>query len=88
MWIAENSDTTLAMIKNINDRRKGKNVNTFDFSTLYTKIPLEDLKMKLKKVVDKAFKGGQNQYVIITKYQANWSNKKNKDTLEIALAPI
>ena len=35
----------------------------------------------LKKVVDKAFKGGQNQYVNITKYQANWSNKKNKENI-------
>ena len=33
MWIAENSDTTLAMIKNINDRRKGKNVNTSIYSS-------------------------------------------------------
>ena len=50
-WIAENSQAILEHIQHINNNKRARNIQTFDFSTLYTKIPLTDLKEKLKKVV-------------------------------------
>ena len=46
------------------------------FSTLYTNIPLEDLKKKLKKNVEKAFKGGNNQYIRVAQRDAGWCHQK------------
>ena len=46
----------------------------FDFSTLYTKISQEDLKTKLMCIVEKAFKGGQNQFIRVNEKSASWTN--------------
>jgi len=81
MWIAENSQSTLEMISSVNKRKNARNVSTHDFSTLYTNIPLDDLKIKLKNIIDKAFKGGQKQHVLVSKYNATWHGKTVKDNV-------
>ena len=51
----------------------------FDFSALYTKIPLDDLKEKLKQIVNKAFKGGHNKYNQITaRLQGGFTARRTK----------
>ena len=70
MWVADNSNSLLNRIKSINKRGTARNIATFDFSTLYTKLPLEDLIDNLKQVTDTAFKGGTNQYISIRKNSA------------------
>ena len=55
-------------------------MKTFDFSTLYTKIPLDDLKEKLNEIVDKAFKGGHNKYIQITSKTARWFHSKKNES--------
>ena len=42
-------------------------LSTFNFSTLYTKIPHDKLLHILYKVVDFVFKGGSRDYIIINK---------------------
>ena len=79
MWIADNSKKFLEDIHIVNRRKSARNIATYDFSTLYTKLPPEDLKSTLKRVVDKAFKGGRNQFISISNNSAKWSNKE-KDT--------
>ena len=78
-WIVENNARFLELIENINIRKAAKSIETFDFSTLYTKIPLSDLKEKLKAVVDKAFKGGTNQYIRVSNNFATWNNSQKGD---------
>ena len=68
-WIIENNAQVLEDIKLINSKRNARNIKTFDFSTLYIKIPLDDLKEKLKEIVDKAFKGGHNKYIQLARLQ-------------------
>ena len=81
-WIIENSDQVLQDIKEINARKGARNIANYDFSTLYTKIPQTDLKEKLKAVVDKGFKGGQNQFITFNKKSARWGGEEvNKDTV-------
>ena len=79
-WIVDNNKLVLEDINYINTKHNAKTVQTFDFSTLYTKIPLKDLKEKLKYIVDKAFKGGTNQFIQLTQQEARWHNSKKKDT--------
>ena len=78
MWVADNSRNTLKMINETNKKKNARNVSTHDFSTLYTKIPLLDLKTKLKAVIDKAFKGGQRQHILVNEYNATWYGKSNR----------
>ena len=73
-WIVENNEVVLENINRINSKNRGRNIECFDFSTLYTKIDPDDLKDKLKEIVGKAYKGGQNQYLRVSKNHARWSN--------------
>ena len=73
-WIIENNMKLLDIMYRISMKKRARNFEGFDFSTLYTKISLADLKEKLKAVVAKAFKGGSNQYIRVTDKSACWSN--------------
>ena len=62
------------MYKQNRQKKSAKQISTFDFSTLYTKIPHNKLLDILYKVVDFVFKG---DYKIINKQGcASWSSKK------------
>jgi hypothetical protein len=83
MWIAQNNQETLKYTESVNKRKSAKDIDTFDFSTLYTKINLEDLKDKLKITVDHVFKGGCSQKIRVDDNEAEWeksqrSRKKGK----------
>ena len=76
-WVIQNNSLPLECIKKINKRKNAKQISTFDFSTLYTKIPHDKLLDILNKVVDFVFKGGTRDYIIINKQGcASWSSKK------------
>ena len=62
-------------IDKINKRNDVKQISTFDFSTLYTKLPHD--KLNCLKVVDFMFKGGTKDYIVINKQDcASRSAKK------------
>ena len=67
-------------MEHISSTQNAHSIQTFDFSTLYTKIPLEELKDKLKKNVEKAFKGGNNQYIRVTQQDVGWCHQKKTNT--------
>ena len=72
-WVIQNNSLPLECIKKINKKKNAKQIRTFDFSTLYTKIPHDKLLDILYKVVDFVFKG---DYMIINKQGcASWSSK-------------
>ena len=62
-WVIQNNSLPLECIKKINKRKNAKQLSTFDFSTLYTKIPHDKLLDILYKVVDFVFKGGTRDYI-------------------------
>ena len=65
--LIKNNSLTLECIKKINKRKNAKQISTFDFSTVYTKIPHDKLFDILYKLVDFVFKGGTRDYIIINK---------------------
>ena len=75
MWICQNNTEIIQEMENVSRRRGARNVTSFDFSTLYTKINLEDLRSSLKWTVDRAFKGGNNQKITVGKYDTKWGNR-------------
>jgi hypothetical protein len=58
-WVLQNSFPLLKTLDEINLKRKAKEISTFDFSTLYTKLPHDDLIRVLHKLIDFAFDGGK-----------------------------
>ncbi len=74
MWICQNNAEILKEIEKVNNRNGARNVDSFDFSTLYTKINLEDLAEKLKHCIRIAFKGGNNQKITVGRYHTKWGN--------------
>ena len=74
MWICQNNVSLLQEITKVNARSGARNLDTFDFSTLYTKINLQDLADKLKWCIGKAFKGGNNQKITVGRYYTKWGS--------------
>ena len=77
--VIQNNSLPLECINKINNRKNAKQISTFDFSTLYTKIPHDKLLDILHKVVDVVFKEGTRDYRIINRQGcASWSSKKKE----------
>ena len=66
MWILKNSTSLLSSLDQL-DVRTAKSVQTFDFSTLYTSVPLDLLKSRISNLVNNAFrkKDGSLRYINI-----------------------
>ena len=60
-WVIENSNPIIEKLTHINNSKNAKDVSTFDFSTLYTKLQHDDLISNLNEIVDFAFNGGNDK---------------------------
>ena len=63
----------------LNKRGSVKTINTFDFLTLYTKIPHDKLLLVLDELID--FCGGTHELLSVTKYNARWVKGRTKSGL-------
>ena len=66
-WIVQNRDPILDTIKKSVSRKSAKCVSSFDFSTLYIKIPHDKLLEVLQKIIDFVFKGGTRKKIAINR---------------------
>ena len=78
-WVIDNSSKVLDDVRRINERNGARSMEQFDFTTLYTNISQDDLKEKLMSITERAFKGGQNQYIRTNNWRASWTNTQSKD---------
>ena len=82
-WVIENSAPLIDKISKINESKKAKDISTYDFSTLYTKLPHQDLVNNLNKIVDFAFQGGNHEkdgnrkYLTVRGSSVFWSKQKH-----------
>ena len=67
-WVIQNRDPVLEVVKKSIARKSAKSVSSFDFSTLYTKIPHDKLVTVLCKIIDFVFKGGIRKKIAINRY--------------------
>ena len=92
-WVLQNSNPILEVLDQINKKKNAKSISTFDFSTLYTKLPHDKLIKELSGIIDFVFDAGSCQYIAISKHdKAYWTSKKptssvffSKNSLKIAL---
>ena len=59
----------------INTRKRAKEISTFDFSTLYTKLPHNDLIRVLNSIIDFCFDWGNRNYLGFSKFSTFWRKK-------------
>ena len=69
-WVIQNNKPVVERINKINSKKGALSVRTFDFSTLYTKIPHDLLKNALCEIVDFVFKGGISNGMYVTDREA------------------
>ena len=81
-WVINNSRPLIEKLDVINTRKKAKEISTFDFSTLYTKLPHDDLLRVLNSHIDFAFDGGTSKYLGFSESSSFWKKKASgKQTL-------
>ena len=71
-WVILNNTPIREAIDKLNSRKCAKSITTFDFSTLYTKIPHDKLIDVLHNLVNFCFKGGSSKFIAITDRGARW----------------
>ena len=75
-WVLQNSDPVIDKLNSINRRKRAKSIATYDFSTLYTKIPHNKLIQRLSAIIDFAFCGGDKNCIrIASNGVAFWGKK-------------
>ena len=74
-WVINSTKPFIDKLNVINTRRKAKEISTFDFSTLYTKLPHGDLIRVLNSIIDFVFKGGTRNYLGFSEFSTFWSKK-------------
>ena len=71
-WVVQNNKPVIDAMNGLIKRRKATSVSTFDFPTLYTKLPHDKLLMVLNSLIDFCFDGGENVYITVNNYGARW----------------
>ena len=67
----------------MNLKKKAREISTFDFSTLYTKLPHDDLIRVLHEMIDFAFNGGRfknkgsRKYLTVFNTYSYWTKKRH-----------
>ena len=81
-WIIENSLEVLDKLQSINTTSRARSFESFDFATLYTNIPHNALKEKVKLLVNEAYRVRGAMYLIVDRCgTAHWSaTPSDKDT--------
>ena len=81
-WVIESNTNVLHSLNSISKESRAKQLSTFDFSTLYTKIPHNKLLEVLSDIIEFCFKGRSKEPIKVDAYgNAYWcedSNVKDK----------
>ena len=76
------------MTSKFNWKKMCCNMRTYDFSTLYTNIPHNKLKARLRKVIEEAFTSSKRPFMSIYKRNAYWTTNPKKDTLALDCSTV
>ena len=77
-YIIDNNTEVIKFLENSNNLKdKHKSMATYDFKTLYTSIPHNLLKEKIKCFVERVFRRKGKKFIIPTKSGAYFTNKRN-----------
>ena len=74
MWIIDNSLNVIQMIGR--KQFQATSVTTWDFSTLYTRIPQEKLKHRIYELLEKTYAVRRKGFIATDNYRTFWENEK------------
>ena len=80
-WIISNSTEVFKCASKYNQKLNCKNMRTYDFSTLYTKIPHKLLKQNFTWIINKAFEVSKKGFISVYAQCAKWTNFPGKNTV-------
>ena len=76
----KSTDEVLRKIERANERNRVKDVGSFDFSTLYTKIEHEALLAEMKWLIRGAFEDSGKKKIAVYSKEAKWVNQGREGT--------
>ena len=82
-WVIKNSKPVLDRLQELNKKKRAKTISTFDFSTLYTKLPHKNLVEVLNSLIEFVFNGGRKtpdgnrKYITIDNKKCFFSRTKH-----------
>ena len=79
-WIVDNSTPIVDYLKSVNQRKAGRNIETYDFTTLYTMLEHQDILDSIYFVIDLAFKKSKYKNIAVYNKSASWANKPRSTT--------
>ena len=79
-WIINNSSKVHKMIGTSNTSKDVNNLNSYDFSTLYTAIPHTKLKTAMKSIISRAFEGSGKRCISVYSTRAQWTESPKPTT--------
>ena len=77
-WVVDNNSEVVAALDKISAKGKARSISTFDFSTLYTKIPHDKLIDVLNQLVDFVFNNTDRAFLSVTDTGARWVKDKGR----------
>ena len=83
-WILDNSLDFLENIKS----KKVEHMETYDFSTLYTALPHEEIKQKFSKIFQKVFNREAKPYINVNAHKAYFSSTENNYTCSFRISDM
>ena len=76
-WVIDNNIDVIHSLKSLSKKNRAKQVSTFDFSTLYTKIPHKKLLEVLTDIIEFCFKGRTKDSIKLDFYGNAYCCKKH-----------
>jgi len=84
-FMIQNNEKILSCIDNINENGFARNIQTYDFSTLYTKLSHRDIKAALSTVVKLAFSRNKSKsFISVYNTSAGWVKNPRKTTVHFS----
>ena len=74
LWPVQNNQAVIDAIKKLNNRNKALSIATYDFFTLSTNIPHNELKNVIWELIHFCFKGRGKPFIALTKFGATWTD--------------
>ena len=87
-WIIDNSKAIVDYLDTLNERYSGRNITTYDFTTLYTKLAHDDILDSMNTIIDLAFKKSKYKFISVYQSSSNWSNKPRPETFKFDAASL
>ena len=76
-WVVDSNADIINCISKINNKNAARNISTHDFSTLYTSIPHEKLKLALKNIINKTFVATDKKFITVYNKEAQFTSNRS-----------